>query len=125
MHVQRVGPITKNLQPHNYNLRSKSAATNKNTFINDRTPQFLKINKPKRKPQTVQDELIDFNLNNLFPDNMAAAPVAPVQLNEVRGMAPSKFFGLLHDNGAWWLQKFEAYMARLGIQCNHSLSELC
>jgi hypothetical protein len=37
-------------------------------------------------------------------------------------LAPQKFAGELHDNGWYWLEKFEAYCARLNIVDNNRIS---
>ena len=129
MNVRRVGPITRNLS-HDYNLRSQAAKTDKTVDKNITTDPKPLVTKNKEQPTKVDyicNEFIDYNIANLFPDliNMAdqlAANGAPAQIvRELKGMSPPKFEGHLHDNGAWWLQKFEAYMARQAIEGNNRI----
>jgi hypothetical protein len=50
------------------------------------------------------------------PVPAAPAPAAVhVHVPELRSVAPNKFAGQISENGTWWLQKFEAYMARQHI----------
>jgi hypothetical protein len=124
MNVRRVGPITKNLS-HNYNLRSQTAKADKPVDRNKITDPKLPINRAKEQPKNVgyiPQDFTDFNIANLFPDlinmaDQAANAPAPVQVvREFRGLTPPKFEGHMHDNAAWWLQKFEAYVANQAIQ---------
>jgi hypothetical protein len=127
MNVRRVGPITKNLS-HNYNLRSQTAKIDKPVNRNNITDPKLPLTKVKKQPKNVgyiPQEFPDFNIANLFPDlNMAdqaananANAPAPVHVvRELRSLTPPKFEGHMQDNAAWWLQKFEAYVANQAIQ---------
>jgi hypothetical protein len=124
MNVRRVGPITKNLS-HNYNLRSQTEKADKPVNRNKITDPKLPVNRAKEQPKNVRyipQDFIDFNIANLFPDlvnmaDQAANAPAPVQVvREFRGLTPPKFEGHMHDNAAWWLQKFEAYVANQAIQ---------
>jgi hypothetical protein len=125
MNVYRVGQITKDLS-HNYNLRSRATKTDKTVDKNITTEPKLLVNKAKEKTKNVGNiphEFIDYNIVNLFPDlinnmaDQAANAPAPVQLvREFRGLAPPKFEGHMNENAAWWLQKFEAFVANQAIQ---------
>jgi hypothetical protein len=124
MNVYRVGQITKDLS-HNYNLRSRATKTDKTVDKNITTEPKLLVNKAKEKTKNVDNiphEFIDYNIVNLFPDliNMADqaanAPAAVQLVREFRGLAPTKFEGHMNENAAWWLQKFEAFVANQAIQ---------
>jgi hypothetical protein len=132
MNVYRVGQITKDLS-HNYNLRFRATKTDKTVDKNITTEPKLLVNKAKEKIKNVGNiphEFIDYNIVNLFPDlinmaDQAANTPAPVQLvREFRGLAPPKFEGHMNENAAWWLQKFEAFVANQAIQGDDRLRVL-
>jgi hypothetical protein len=122
MNVRRVGPVAQDLKPNNYNLRSRDKTNNPKQVKPDQAPKADQLDK-NFGAVFVAEEYIDFNLDQFFPDlnidmadanannNVNAAPV----LNDLRGFAPPKFSGNLTENATWWLQKFEAYMARQNI----------